>query len=153
MCIERFGKMLFIKSVAIRGMARDPIKFYPSILKPSSTSFLRQEIYLRRHRYRCGCRAQDLSEKPPLVPEEGTVANFDVGVGTVAPSPAETTPPSNVTLEAQPRAEPKETPEIPLHCDLPSANNDSLVDQGATRQPVEDQKPLSHSLGESALDS
>jgi hypothetical protein len=84
--------------------------------------------------------------KPPLVPKEETVANFDIGVGTAAPSSAETTPPSNVTLEAQPQTEPKETPETPLHCDLPSANNESLGDQGATRQPVEDQKPLPHSL-------
>jgi hypothetical protein len=83
---------------------------------------------------------------PPLVPKGQTVANFDVGVGTAAPSPAETKPPSNITLEAHPRTEPKETPETPLHCDLPSANNESLGDQGATRQPVEDQKPLSRSL-------
>jgi hypothetical protein len=67
---------------------------------------------------------------PPLVPKGETVANFDVGVGTAAPSPAETKPPSNVTLEGQPRTEPKETPEIPLHCDLLSANNESLRDQG-----------------------
>ena len=83
---------------------------------------------------------------PPLVPKGQTVANFDVGVGTAAPSPTETKPPSNITLEAHPRTEPKETPETPLHCDLPSANNESLGDQGATRQPVEDQKPLSRSL-------
>jgi hypothetical protein len=35
---------------------------------------------------------------------------------------------------------------MPLHCDLPSANNESLRDKGAIRQPVEDQKPLSSSL-------
>ena len=50
--------------------------------------------------------------KPPLVPKEETVANFEVGVGTAAPPPVETKPPSNVTLEAQPRTEPKGTPEI-----------------------------------------
>jgi hypothetical protein len=82
----------------------------------------------------------------PLVPQGETVANFDVGAGTATPSPAETKPPSNLTLEAQPRTGPKETPETPLHCDLPSAINESLGDKGATRQPVEGQKPLSRSL-------
>jgi hypothetical protein len=85
--------------------------------------------------------------KPPLVAKEETVANFDVAVGTAAPSPAETKPPSNITLEAQPQTESKETPEIPLHCDLPSANNESVGDQGVISQPVEDQKPLSRSSG------
>jgi hypothetical protein len=61
--------------------------------------------------------------KPSLVPKGDAAANFDAGVGTAAPSPAETTPPSNITLEVQPQTEPKETPEIPLHRDLPSANN------------------------------
>jgi hypothetical protein len=84
--------------------------------------------------------------RPPLVPKGETVANFDAGVGTAAPSPAETKPLSNISLEAQPRTEFKETPEIPPHCDLPSANNESLGDQSAIRQPVEDQKPLSRSL-------
>jgi hypothetical protein len=84
---------------------------------------------------------------PPVVPKGETVANFEVEVGTAAPSPTETKPPSNTTLEVQPRPEPKETPETPLHCDLPSAKNETLGDEDATRQAVEGQKPLSRSLG------